>query len=156
MKTVIASGYFNPLHVGHLDYLQAAKRLGERLVVIVNNDKQVALKKGSPFLDQNDRLRIVRALKCVNMAVLSCDEDGTVCKTLRDVVLHGHRSLGLTGGRSLIGSSVVFTNGGDRTSENVPEAAVCKELGVEMVYGVGGRKVASSSEMLEKVGRGRS
>ena len=154
--TVIASGYWNPLHVGHLDYLEAAAKLGDKLVVIVNNDKQVVLKNSTRFLNQADRLRIVRALKCVDDVTLSVDEDGSVCKTLRNVVLHGDYGLSFIHHKMTNGGRFVFANGGDRTLENVPEAAVCKELGIEMVYGVGGRKVASSSDMLEKVACGRS
>lgn len=152
--TIITSGFFNPLHVGHLDYLEAAARLGDRLIVIVNNDRQVALKKRTPFLSQEDRLRMVHALKCVDGVTLSVDEDGSVCKTLRNIVLHGDYGPGLLRHKTTAGGRMIFANGGDRTAENVPEAALCEELDVEMVYNVGGRKVASSSEMLKKVAGG--
>ena len=83
MKIVAASGYFDPIHVGHLEYLEMSKGLGHTLVVIVNNDKQTCLKKGKPFMPAEDRLRIVRALKCVDVAFLSIDYDASVCKSLK-------------------------------------------------------------------------
>ena len=82
MKTVIVSGYFNPLHGGHLDMIEAAAKLGEHLIVIVNNDKQQVLKKGKIILDEKNRLRLMRALKGVDQVVLSVDEDPTIIKTL--------------------------------------------------------------------------
>ena len=125
--TVAVSGYFDPLHVGHLEMLERAKSLGDKLVVIVNNDDQAMLKKGKSFMHQDDRLRIVRALECVDQAFLSVDKDRTVCKSLRLCVPH------------------IFANGGDRTENEVPEAKICKELNIEMVDGLG-KKIRSSSD----------
>ena len=79
---VAVSGYFDPIHVGHLEYLKMAKELGDSLVVIVNNNHQCKLKKGKPFMDQNDRLEIVKALRFVDEVFLSIDKDRTVCKSL--------------------------------------------------------------------------
>lgn len=130
-KIVCVSGYFNPIHVGHLELLERAKQLGDKLYVIVNSDRQSILKKGTTFMPEGERLTILRALRCVDAAVLSCDEDRTVCKTLR--ILRPH----------------VFANGGDVTEDSpCPEEAVCKELGIEMVYGLGS-KVQSSSWLIE-------
>ena len=81
-KLVIISGYFNPLHVGHLDYIATANSLGDELWVIVNSDKQVGIKGSVPFQSEEDRLRIVKHLKSVDSAFLSIDDDGTVIKTL--------------------------------------------------------------------------
>ena len=125
--TVAVSGYFDPLHVGHLEMLEMAKSLGDKLIVIVNNDEQAKLKKGESFMHQDDRLRIVRSLGCVDEAFLSIDTDRTVCKSLRLCVPH------------------IFANGGDRTEDEVPEAKICKELNIEMVDGLG-KKIRSSSD----------
>ena len=123
MKVVAISGYFNPLHAGHLDYIEAAKKLGDKLVVIINNDKQVVIKGSKPFMKEEDRIRLVNALREVDEAVLSVDEDATVCKSLELV------------------KPDIFANGGDRTKENVPENDICKELGIKQVFNVGGKKV---------------
>ena len=128
-KIVCCSGYFNPLHAGHIEYFEKSKELGTKLVVIVNNDKQAILKKGSSFMPENERLKIIRSLKVVDMAVLSIDEDRTVCKTLESV------------------RPDIFTNAGDQTNENVPEKTVCEKLGIKMVDGLGD-KIQSSSWLL--------
>jgi cytidyltransferase-like protein len=130
-KIVCVSGYFNPLHIGHLRYFEEAKKLGDKLVVIVNNDKQCEL-KGSIFMNEVERVEIVKALKMVDEVVLSVDEDETVCRTL-----------------ALIKPDV-FAKGGDRKPENVPEKEICEKLGIELVFGVGGDKVQSSSWLLER------
>ena len=125
--TVAASGYFDPLHVGHIEYLEMAKSLGDKLIVIVNSDEQARLKKGKPFMSQEDRLKIIKSLRCVNEAFISVDTDLSVCKSLRMCVPH------------------IFTNGGDRKQEEVPEAKVCRELNIEMSDGLG-LKIRSSSD----------
>ena len=130
-KIVCVSGYFDPLHVGHLEYFKAAKELGDELWVIVNNDEQAKLKKGRPFMNQWDRLRIVSAIKWVDWAVIAVDRDRSVCKTLE------------------ILKPDIFANGGDRTKKNIPEVSVCKKLGIKMVFNVGGSKLNSSSKLLK-------
>ena len=106
MKKVVAfSGYFDPIHVGHLDYLEMSKKLGDKLVVIVNNNNQCVLKKGKPFMDEDDRVRIVKSLSIVDEVFLSIDTDKTVCKSLEAI------------------KPDVFANGGDRKQGNVPEEA---------------------------------
>jgi cytidyltransferase-like protein len=131
-KIVVASGFLSPLHRGHITYLSKSKELGDFLIVIVNNDKQARLKHGYSFMPCSERIEVVRALECVDMVVESIDEDRTVCKTLR--MLHPH----------------VFTNGGDQTNETIPEAATCKEMGIEMIDGLG-EKVQSSRWLIKKV-----
>ena len=133
-KTIIASGYFDPLHVGHIEYLNMAASLYRdcRLVVIVNNDKQCMLKKGKIFQPQDDRLIIVRNLKPVFRAFLALDEDRTVCRSIRDI----HNAFG----------DCVFAKGGDRFAGEIPEAAVCLELGIDIVDGLG-EKIRSSSKI---------
>ena len=83
MRVIVISGYFNPIHRGHIDYIASARNLGDFLVVIVNNDEQVKIKGSTPFMDQDERLEIVRNIKGVDRAVISIDDDGTVCQTIR-------------------------------------------------------------------------
>ena len=125
---VAVSGYFDPIHVGHLEYLKMAKELGDSLVVIVNNNYQCKLKKGKPFMDQNDRLEIVKALRFVDEVFLSIDKDRTVCKSLEAVRPN------------------IFANGGDRATSEVPEAPICKKYNIKMVDGLGD-KIRSSSNL---------
>lgn len=126
MKVVIISGYFNPLHGGHLDMIEAAAKLGDRLVVVVNNDKQQILKKGKIILDEDNRTRLLRALRDVDEVVLSLDDDPTVIKTLEFIAKQYH------------GEQLIFAQGGDRDSDKVnPEADVCSKYGITIVYGVG-------------------
>ena len=128
MKTIAISGYFDPLHVGHLEYIELAADLGDHLTVIVNNDFQCELKKGKSFMPENDRVRIIQALSVVDTTFLSIDNDLSVCKSLAFVQPH------------------VFANGGDRTLGEIPETRVMKEYGIEMVDGLGS-KIRSSSEL---------
>jgi cytidyltransferase-like protein len=129
-KVVAVSGYFNPLHVGHLEMMERAKNLGDKLVAIVNNDFQVKLKGSVPFMSQADRMKIVAALRWVDEVVLSVDKDKTVCKSLAKV------------------KPDIFANGGDRKSLNdVPEFSICQKLGIEMVDGLG-RKIRASSKLI--------
>lgn len=136
MKRVIISGYFNPLHKGHIAYIRAAKELGDHLTVIVNSDYQVKLKGSVPFMDENERMEIVRSIRWVDDAVLSIDKDGSQCRTLEHL-------------KNLYkGDEIIFANGGDRTKENIPEMKV---NGVCFVFGVGGtEKMQSSSELIRK------
>tara|TARA_S200000501_G_scaffold25991_1_gene22465 strand:- start:1005 stop:1427 length:423 start_codon:yes stop_codon:yes gene_type:complete len=125
---IAVSGYFDPIHVGHLEYLKMAKSLGDILVVIVNNNHQCVLKKGKFFMDEKDRLEIVKVIKYVDEVFLSVDEDRTVCKSLELVRPN------------------IFANGGDRSTDEVPETLVCKKYEIEMVDGLG-EKIRSSSSL---------
>ena len=127
-KTIAVSGYFDPIHVGHLDYLEMSKKLGDKLIVIVNNNNQCVLKKGKPFMDEHDRVRIVAALDIVDEVFLSIDTDKTVCKSLEAI------------------KPDVFANGGDRATSEVPESFVCSKYNIEMVDGLGD-KIRSSSNL---------
>ena len=82
---VVVSGYFDPIHVGHLEMMKLAKQLGDELVVIVNNDKQAKLKKKKSFMSEDDRLKIVKAIRYTDAAFISVDEDKTVCGSLEKV-----------------------------------------------------------------------
>jgi cytidyltransferase-like protein len=130
----IVSGYFNPLHVGHLDMMEAARALTGYLVVIVNNDDQQVLKKGKVIQVLGHRLRIVRALRVTDDAIGAVDHDATVRETLR-LVRERYPD-----------ATLVFANGGDRSQRSaVAEAEVCEELGIELRFGVGGEAKADSS-----------
>jgi D-beta-D-heptose 7-phosphate kinase/D-beta-D-heptose 1-phosphate adenosyltransferase len=128
MKVVAVSGYFDPIHVGHLEFLKIAKSLGDKLVVIINSDYQADLKKGKSFMPEEDRLEIVQALRCVDEVFLSIDKDKSVCKSLEHL------------------KPDIFANGGDRSLEEIPETAVMKKYNIEMVDGLG-EKIRSSSEI---------
>ena len=124
---IAVSGYFDPIHVGHLEYLRMAKKLGDSLVVIVNNNYQCKLKKGKHFMDENDRVEIVKALRFVDEVFLSVDKDRTVCKSLEEI------------------KPDIFANGGDRATSEVPETPVCKKFNIKMVDGLGDKIRSSSS-----------
>ena len=128
MKIVVTSGYFDPLHVGHLECLELAKQLGDKLIVIVNSDLQAKLKKGKSFMNQEDRIKIISALKCVDEVFLSIDKDKTQCESLKYLKPN------------------IFAKGGDRMSDEIPESKVCRELGIEIVDGLG-KKIRSSSKL---------
>ena len=141
-RVVVVSGYFNPIHSGHIDYLESAKEIGDYLIVIVNNDKQVELKGSVPFMNQEERVKIVSSLRCVNKAVVSIDDDPTVCQSIRK------EYYSLQDDPFFIG--MAFANGGDRKEGGVPEDVLEEELGINMVYNVGGKKTQSSSTLIQK------
>ena len=128
MKTVVASGYFDPIHVGHVEYLEMAASLGDRLVVIVNSDLQAELKKGESFMNENDRLKIVSSLRVVDDVLLSIDKDKTVCESLKFL------------------KPDIFAKGGDRTNNEIPESKTCKEFNIKIIDGLG-QKIRSSSKL---------
>lgn len=130
---VAVSGGFDPLHVGHLALFREAKKLGDRLLVIVNNDAWLRRKKGRAFMPEWDRLDLVAALRDVDAAVLQrSPTDDSVSEDLETW------------------RPAIFANGGDRTTEtSIREAEVCRRLGIRMVFDIGGGKTRSSSELLE-------
>lgn len=131
-KVVAVSGYFNPLHVGHLEMITKAKKLGDKLVAIVNSDLQVKLKGSAPFMSEKDRLKIIGALADVDEVFLSIDKDKTVCRSLAKI------------------KPDIFANGGDRKNlGDVPEFSICQKLGIEMVDGLG-RKIRASSKLIAR------
>ena len=136
---VIVSGYFSPLHCGHLDYIEAGAAAGDKLAVIVNNNAQQELKKGKVILDEQDRLRIVQALRVVDDAMVAIDTDGAVSASIEAFALKyaDHR--------------IIFGNGGDRASGAVvPETAVCDKYGIEMVFDMGGNEKRDSSSRINQ------
>ena len=128
MIVVAVSGYFDPIHVGHLELLKLARQLGDKLVVIVNNDKQTVLKKGKSFMNEKDRMEIVSALQCVDEVFLSIDDDKSVCKSLEFL------------------KPSIFANGGDRSLSEIPETAIIEKYSIKMVDGLG-EKIRSSSKI---------
>jgi glycerol-3-phosphate cytidylyltransferase/D-beta-D-heptose 7-phosphate kinase/D-beta-D-heptose 1-phosphate adenosyltransferase len=139
MKIVIVSGFFNPLHGGHLDMIEAAARLGDQLIVIVNNDVQQVIKKGKVILDQRNRARLLGALRDVDEVMIAVDDDPTVIESLRAVA------------QKYPDDELVFANGGDRDSEKVtPETEICHEYAITMLFGVGGTEKADSSTRINQ------
>lgn len=133
-KTIAISGYFNPLHVGHIRYIRAAKKLANKLTVIVNNDSQVWLKGSFSFMDQSERLRIIESLRDVDEAVISIDTDRSVCKTLK-----------------MLKPDIYAVGGDHRKGEGLKEVTLCKKLGIKLIYGLGGKKIQASSKLINKV-----
>jgi glycerol-3-phosphate cytidylyltransferase/D-beta-D-heptose 7-phosphate kinase/D-beta-D-heptose 1-phosphate adenosyltransferase len=143
MVITIISGYFNPLHGGHLDMIEAAAMLGDRLVVIVNNDEQQLLKKGKIILDEKNRMRLIDALRAVDEVVLAIDTDPPVSKTLLEIAV------------KYPNDQLIFANGGDRVGPRaIPETTVCKKLGIRTVFGVGSDEVVKrdSSTRINQAG----
>ena len=132
--TVAVSGAFDPIHVGQVRYIREAAKLGDRLVVILNNDDFLLRKKGFVFMPFQERKEILENVKGVDEVVASVDEDQTVCKTLELV------------------KPDIFAKGGDYTGpENIPEAETCRKIGCKLITNVGGQKIHSNSELSWKV-----
>tara|TARA_Y100000385_G_C12774987_1_gene500946 strand:- start:166 stop:588 length:423 start_codon:yes stop_codon:yes gene_type:complete len=136
-KAIIVSGYFNPLHKGHLELFEKAKNNGDVLWVIVNSDFQRKLKKSKPFMKEDERLLIIKALKNVSYAIISIDMDKTQSETLKYLALEHSDNYDL-----------FFANGGDQNNEKIPEFEVCKNLGIGLIDGLGD-KIQSSSWLLK-------
>jgi len=139
---VICSGYFNPIHKGHIEYFQEARKLGDKLFVIVNSDLQVKIKGSHPFMQEDERLEIVKNIKSVDYAAVSIDKDASVCDTIKIV----HSIMSQCNIRKFI-----FANGGDRKKDDIPEYDICNELNIEMAFNVGGGKVQSSSTLINQL-----
>lgn len=137
-KAVIVSGYFNPIHKGHLEYFNHAKDLADELFVIVNSDFQRGLKGSKEFQKEEERLFIVQNIKAVDRAIISIDKDRTVCESIRFL-------FETYGSEYQLG----FANGGDQNNNSIPEAPICKQLKIELIDGLGD-KIQSSSWLLKK------
>ena len=136
-KAIIVSGYFNPLHKGHIEYFQKAKSKGDELFVIINNDLQRRLKGSKEFMDELERLEIIQSIRYVDYALISQDKDKTQCQTLETF-------------SEMFGEQyhLIFANGGDQNNDTIPEREVCERVGIELVDGLGD-KVQSSSWLLK-------
>lgn len=143
IRVGIVSGYFNPIHVGHLDLIERSREVVDLLFVIVNSDYQRELKGSKEFMLEGERMRIVGSMKGVSGVFLSIDRDRSVCESLRMVYDQVSRSYA---GDDL---EFKFINGGDRSNGEIPESAVCGDLGIEILDGFG-EKVQSSSWLLSK------
>jgi len=137
-KIIIASGYFNPIHIGHINLFREAKKLGDYLVVIVNNDEQVKIKGSVPFMPENERVEIVKAMRYVDEVFLSVDKDKSVRESLKQVA-------------EKFKGKLFFANGGDKNTGNIPEAEVCRDFNIRMIDNVGGGKIQGSSWLLNSV-----
>ena len=126
------SGYFDPIHIGHIEYFKLSKKVADKLMVIVNNDEQAILKKGKAFMPADERIRIIQELKCVDFVVKSVDLDRTVCQTLA----------------SASPRPTFFCNGGDQNNNSIPESSICEELGIVLLDGFG-EKIQSSSWLIK-------
>ncbi len=136
---VIISGYFNPVHSGHASLFEEAKKLGDKLVVIVNNDEQVKAKGTFPFMNEKERKIIISAFRHVDLAYLSTDTGRSVSKTIEEVY-------------NLLKEeyfSFIFANGGPRKRNDLPEYDTCKELGIKVVFDIGGHRKQSSSWLIQ-------
>tara|TARA_B100000900_G_C19982974_1_gene474564 strand:+ start:57 stop:479 length:423 start_codon:yes stop_codon:yes gene_type:complete len=137
-KAIIVSGYFNPIHKGHLELFEKSKALGDMLIVIVNSDLQRFLKGSKEFQKEDERLIIVKAIKYVDFAMVSIDQDRTQIESIKEI----HSIFNET-------HDLSFANGGDQNNDTIPEARICEELGVSLIDGVG-EKIQSSSWLLKK------
>ena len=133
MTVVAVSGYFVYPHVGHIRLIESAKKLGDKLVVIVNNDRQQTMKYGKVLVPEDNRAEVVGALRAVDEVVISIDDDRTICKTLEKL------------------KPDIFANGGDRNQGEIPESEVCRKHGIKMVDGVGGEKADSTSRIRKEL-----
>lgn len=138
-KAVIVSGYFNPIHKGHLEYFNNAKALGDELFVIVNSDFQRELKQSKEFQMEAERLLIVSNIKGVDKVILSIDKDRTVCATLEKIANDFGTAYDLA-----------FANGGDQNNDTIPERPTCDAVGIALIDGLGD-KIQSSSWLLKKL-----
>jgi len=136
-KGIIVSGYFNPIHKGHIEYFQNARANGDELFVIVNSDFQRALKGSKEFQDENERVFIVENLRLVDKCFLSIDMDRTVVESIKMIFNEFGKEYQLA-----------FANGGDQNNETIPERQICEELAIELIDGLG-EKIQSSSWLVK-------
>lgn len=137
---VITSMYANPIHPGHIECIEKCTDLGDTLWVIINNDQQQVLKTGKIFQNEEFRLKIVESIKCVDRAILSIDNDPTVCRTIENIYYTWKDWF----------DEFIFAKGGDRNAGNIPEKEICDKLGIKIVDGLGD-KIYSSSDYRDKV-----
>ncbi len=137
LKTIAISGGFDPVHIGHVRMMQEAKAMGNRLVVIINNDNWLKKKKGYTFMPEDERAAVIAAIKYVDDVIITSHpkdpQDMSVCNELEQL------------------KPDVFANGGDRKADNIPEYQLCEKLGIDMAFNVGGGKAQSSSELIKRV-----
>jgi cytidyltransferase-like protein len=135
---VICSGYFNPIHKGHIEYLKRSKELGDFLYVIVNNDYQREMKGSRPFMEADERKLIVESLGFVDRAMVAIDEEKTVNRSIKWIMMNIEKEF----------NRYIFANGGDQNRNTVGETKLCEELGIELADGLGD-KIQSSSKLIK-------
>ncbi|MBI5530779.1 MAG: adenylyltransferase/cytidyltransferase family protein [Candidatus Doudnabacteria bacterium] len=147
-KTVVVSGGFDPLHIGHVEMMKEAKALGDKLIVIINNDNWIKKKKGVPFMEDKERKAIIEAIRYVDEVVISSHPENP----------QGAKEMSVSAELEKIKPDI-FANGGDRDEKNAkdPNSSLyydietCKKLGIEMVFNVGKHgKIQSSSWLIKK------
>ena len=136
-KGIIVSGYFNPLHKGHIEYFHNAKKNGDSLFVILNNDKQRLQKGSKEFMNQEERMLILKELKVVDKVILSIDSDRSVSKTIEKIYKEFSNDY-----------SLCFANGGDQKNDHIPESLICNSYGIKLIDNLGD-KIQSSSWILK-------
>ena len=137
-KAIIVSGYFNPLHKGHIELFEISKQLCDMLIVIVNSDLQRYLKGNKEFQLEEERLEIIKSIRYVDWATISIDTDKTQNESIKEIY-----------SRYKDTHKLAFANGGDQNNNTIPEADICRELGIELIEGLG-NKIQSSSWLLDK------
>ncbi len=138
MSCIIVSGGFDPIHVGHLDMLKEASKYADKLIVILNNSQFLIRKKGFEFMPEKERKQIIQSIKYVDEVVTSIDRDDSVNETIKEI--------------SKKNKILYFANGGDRRSpSDIRESKTCKDLNIEMIFGVGGGKIQSSSKLVNPI-----
>ena len=138
---VIASGYFNPVHKGHIDYLTQSKELGDKLFVIVNNDQQREMKGSKEFMNEDERKLVIETLKPVDWAVVAIDKNNRqVDKSIEMIHMLYKDEF----------QNFIFTNGGDQTEQTIAEGDICRKLAIKMVFGLGDKIQSSSWLLMDK------
>jgi cytidyltransferase-like protein len=135
MKIVVVTGGFDPLHSGHIEYFNAAKELGDKLIVGINSDAWLARKKGQPFMPIIERMAIIENLKLVDHCVIFNDNDGSSIEAIKNVKM------------MYPDAEIIFANGGDRTHLNIPEMSI-KDPRLSFEFGVGGFNKSNSSSWI--------
>jgi len=136
---VIASGYFNPVHKGHIEYLTRSKELGDKLFVIVNNDKQREMKGSKEFMNEDERKLVIESLKPVDWAVVAIETNTRLVDKSIKMIYELYKDEF---------DNFIFSNGGDQTEQTIAEGDICQKLGIKMVFGLGD-KIQSSSWLLK-------
>ena len=132
-KVVVVAGAFDPIHLGHIRYFRGARELGDEVVAILNTDRTLRKRKGYTFMSFEERKEVLESIRYIDRVIPSIDEDNTFCKSLEYL------------------KPDIFANGGQKTLENTPERETCEKLGIEMVFGVGGEKIQSSSALVKRI-----